>query len=78
MRSNKEKRKQFLSIADFIRYSIYLGFVLSLTFTCYCAGLCVAWHRRASFADPLNINYAKKFSNTDTNDCECEALITGN
>ncbi|KAG7305463.1 hypothetical protein JYU34_009532 [Plutella xylostella] len=38
---------------EFIRYSIYLGFVLSLTLTCYCAGICVAWHRRSSFADPL-------------------------
>ncbi|CAH0397545.1 unnamed protein product [Chilo suppressalis] len=42
---------------DFIRYSIYLGFILSLTFTCYCAGLCVAWHRRGSFADPHNLQY---------------------
>ncbi|XP_073967429.1 uncharacterized protein [Choristoneura fumiferana] len=40
---------------DFIRHSMYLGFVLSLTMTCYCAGICVAWQRRASFADPLNL-----------------------
>ncbi|KAJ8727090.1 hypothetical protein PYW08_015487 [Mythimna loreyi] len=41
---------------EFIRYSIYLGFVLSLAMTCYCAGVYVAWHRRSSFVDPLNIN----------------------
>ncbi|XP_028160695.1 uncharacterized protein LOC114353072 [Ostrinia furnacalis] len=58
---------------DFIRYSIYLGFILSLTFTCYCAGLCVAWHRRTSFADPMNLNYGKKFHNGGN--CERETLL---
>lgn len=37
---------------EFIRYSIYLAFVLSLTLSCYCTGMCVAWHRKSSFADP--------------------------
>ncbi|XP_032512014.2 uncharacterized protein LOC116766306 isoform X2 [Danaus plexippus] len=41
---------------EFIRYSIYLGFVLSLTLSCYCAGILVAWHRRSSFADPFYLN----------------------
>lgn len=45
---------------DFIRHSMYLGFVLSLTMTCYCAGICVAWQRRASFADPLNLMRRKR------------------
>ncbi|XP_013135154.1 PREDICTED: uncharacterized protein LOC106100709 isoform X1 [Papilio polytes] len=41
---------------EFFRYSIYLGFVLSLTITCYCAGICVAWHQRNYFADPLYLS----------------------
>ncbi|XP_075972103.1 uncharacterized protein LOC142973955 isoform X2 [Anticarsia gemmatalis] len=56
---------------EFIRYSIYLGFVLSITMTCYCAGLCVAWHRRASFADPLNL-YKR---NCNSLKCEQEKLL---
>lgn len=67
--------KKVFFITDFIRYSIYLGFVLSLTVTCYCAGLCVAWHRRASFADPYNLNYKHFKKKSDFVDNESESLL---
>ncbi|XP_052737979.1 uncharacterized protein LOC128198036 [Bicyclus anynana] len=55
-------KSRFLN-EDFIRFSIYLSFVLSLTLSCYCAGICLAWHRRASFADPLNLyNHSTKLN----------------
>lgn len=44
-----------ISIAEFVRYSIYLCFVLTISLVCYCTGICVAWNRRSSFADPLNL-----------------------
>lgn len=37
------------NISEFLRHMAYLGFIFSLTFTCYCAGLCVAWRQRHCF-----------------------------
>lgn len=37
------------NISEFLRHMAYLGFIFSLTFTCYCAGLCVAWRQRHRF-----------------------------
>ncbi|KAF5282032.1 hypothetical protein FQA39_LY00556 [Lamprigera yunnana] len=34
---------------SFVRHMLYLAFVLSLTFSCYCAGLFVTWTKRNSF-----------------------------
>ncbi|KAJ8981328.1 hypothetical protein NQ317_015462 [Molorchus minor] len=34
---------------EFVRHLAYLGFVLSLTGTCYCAGLVVTYNRRRTF-----------------------------
>lgn len=34
---------------EFIRHLAYLGFILSLTTTCYCAGLIITCHRRKTF-----------------------------
>ncbi|KAF9407507.1 hypothetical protein HW555_012497, partial [Spodoptera exigua] len=58
---------------EFIRYSIYLGFVLSLAMACYCAGVCIAFHRRASFVDPLNKN--RKGYEYHRFQCERESLL---
>lgn len=33
----------------FVRHMLYLSFVLSLTFSCYCAGLFITWKKRSSF-----------------------------
>ncbi|KAF5282203.1 hypothetical protein FQR65_LT02900 [Abscondita terminalis] len=33
----------------FVRHMMYLAFVLSLTFSCYCAGLFIAWTKRHTF-----------------------------
>ncbi|KAJ8955048.1 hypothetical protein NQ314_006926 [Rhamnusium bicolor] len=41
--------KSRLLTQEFIRHLVYLGFVLSLTGTCYCAGLIVTCHRRKTF-----------------------------
>ncbi|KAJ8911092.1 hypothetical protein NQ315_000552 [Exocentrus adspersus] len=34
---------------EFTRHLTYLGFILSLTSTCYCAGLVITWSRRKTF-----------------------------
>nr|XP_049697155.1 uncharacterized protein LOC110371767 [Helicoverpa armigera] len=59
---------------EFIRYSIYLGFVLSLSMACYCAGVCVAWHRRSSFVDPLFFDKRDSRGNHRLH-CERESLL---
>ncbi|XP_022829284.1 uncharacterized protein LOC111358397 [Spodoptera litura] len=58
---------------EFIRYSIYLGFVLSLAMACYCAGVCIAFHRRTSFVDPLSKN--RKGYEHHRFHCERESLL---
>ncbi|XP_035432103.2 uncharacterized protein LOC118263935, partial [Spodoptera frugiperda] len=58
---------------EFIRYSIYLAFVLSLAMTCYCAGVCIAFHRRTSFVDPLSKN--RKGYEHHRFQCEREGLL---
>ncbi|KAJ8942375.1 hypothetical protein NQ318_000355 [Aromia moschata] len=41
--------KSRLLTREFVRHLVYLGFILSLTGTCYCAGLIVTWNRRKTF-----------------------------
>ncbi|XP_018568706.1 uncharacterized protein LOC108908986 [Anoplophora glabripennis] len=41
--------KSRLLTQEFTRHLTYLGFILSLTTTCYCAGLIITCHRRKTF-----------------------------
>lgn len=41
--------KSRLLTQELTRHMMYLGFILSLTGTCYCAGLVVTCHRRRNF-----------------------------
>lgn len=41
----------------FLRHMMYLAFVLSLTFTCYCAGLVITWKRRHTFKTYRELQY---------------------
>nr|XP_023028834.1 uncharacterized protein LOC111517004 [Leptinotarsa decemlineata] len=41
--------KSRLLTQELVRHLNYLGFVLSLTIPCYCAGLIVTWSRRRNF-----------------------------
>lgn len=41
--------KSRLLTNEMIRHLVYLGFILALTGTCYCAGLVITCHRRNNF-----------------------------
>lgn len=62
----------FLSLA-LLRHMMYLGFILSLTLSCYVAGLIITWTRRRKFKTYEEIRKMRKklllsSSSSDNND----------
>ncbi|KAI4462533.1 hypothetical protein MML48_4g00008454 [Holotrichia oblita] len=43
------KKKKLMLILALLRHMMYLGFILSLTLSCYVAGLIITWTRRRKF-----------------------------
>ncbi|KAF2901530.1 hypothetical protein ILUMI_04651 [Ignelater luminosus] len=60
----------FLLILAFFRHMIYLAFVLSLTFTCYCAGLFVTWKKRHTFKTYEELRKSENSSSEDYSSAE--------
>lgn len=55
---------------------MYLGFVLSLTLSCYCAGLYLTWRRRNKFKKYKELRLLNKATDSDPSDEESSLPTT--
>lgn len=55
--------KSKLLTQAFVRHMMYLAFVLSLTLSCYCAGLVITWTRRRKFKTYRQVRHELKATN---------------
>lgn len=64
---HSQNRYLFHFFAAFLRHIGYLSFILSLTCSCYCAGLLVAWTKRKDFItyEPVVSNPAEDSAESD-------------